>query len=92
MRHSRTLIQAVEVAIQGYAPTRHARAIEVLDALRAAEAEEMKADRQALVDTIAHCEDAAFSSLSLADGIADAILADFHVSLRADETVPIRDT
>ena len=88
MRHSERLLQAVARAIPpggGFSP--RAQAIEILDAVRAAEAEEMKTDRQALVDTIAST---ASGPEGFAEASADAILADFFVSLREDETEPLR--
>lgn len=90
MRHSEKLLQAVARAIPsggGFSP--RAQAIEILDAVRAAEAEEMKTDRQALVDTIASAAGEIYVS-KLTGDTADAILADFHVSLRDDETEPLR--
>lgn len=85
MRHSELLVSAVENVLEGDGGSDgRMLAIVILDALRAAEAEEMKTYRQALVDTIDDVGSTAGAN------IADAILADFHVALREEETVPLR--
>lgn len=96
MKHPEALIAAVEREL--LRPTDgplRGHAISVLDALRAAEALEAKTDRQALVDTIADALVVSYRSgrtTSDQETVADAILADFHVSLREDETEPLLRT
>lgn len=95
MRHSKALIKAVERAV-GDAMSGSASlsfcgiAIVALDALRAAEDEEMKTDRQALVDAVLGGLLPTTENTEPAEAIASDILSDFHVSMREDVTEPIR--
>ncbi len=87
MRHRESVVRAVAAKIQarrtsGGVPGHRELAILSLDATRAAEEADMKIVRVGLTALI---DDDTLGRVEL----ADAILADYHVSLKEEETLPI---